>query len=136
MCLMRCEFREMTWPKKADEQSRCELGGSDAAARGASMLDTVLGRLLAALATFGLVCAFMYVGSRIGTRLDVDGGFDKQAGWHEYMPPTQKVSPHGAQQPQLVIFLHLRKCGGTAFGGWKTRDAIPMLVNKMQTVKG
>jgi len=29
-------------------------------------------------------------------------------------------------------FITGRKCGGTAFGGWKTRDAIPMLVNKMQ----
>jgi len=28
-------------------------------------------------------------------------------------------------------FITGRKCGGTAFGGWKTRDAIPMLTNKM-----
>ena len=29
-------------------------------------------------------------------------------------------------------FITGRKCGGTAFGGWKTRDAIPMLTQKMQ----
>jgi len=29
-------------------------------------------------------------------------------------------------------FITGRRCLGTAFGGWKTRDAIPMLVNKVQ----
>jgi S-(hydroxymethyl)glutathione dehydrogenase/alcohol dehydrogenase len=29
-------------------------------------------------------------------------------------------------------FITGRRCCGTAFGGWKTRDAIPMLVDKMQ----
>jgi len=29
-------------------------------------------------------------------------------------------------------FITGRRCMGTAFGGWKTRDAIPMLTNKMQ----
>ena len=28
-------------------------------------------------------------------------------------------------------FITGRRCFGTAFGGWKTRDAIPMLVNRM-----
>ena len=27
-------------------------------------------------------------------------------------------------------FITGRRCCGTAFGGWKTRDAVPMLVNK------
>merc|ERR1712025_1123171 len=41
------------------------------------------------------------------------------------------VAPAGAEiSTRPFQFITGRRCTGTAFGGWKTRDAIPMLVNK------
>lgn len=43
------------------------------------------------------------------------------------------VAPAGAEiATRPFQFITGRRCTGTAFGGWKTRDAIPMLVNKCQ----